>query len=183
MPGRRLRARRRVEITRSFAASDAHAEPRLDRDEQRVGLVVAVVLAGRLERHHAADLPGQAARRCSPASGTCRSPVATCPRSGPGGRSVRSGRTAARRSSSSRTTTGAPRQLGPGEEPTAEQRAALDVHEAVVGAEDRDGLGALALVLHPLEQLDPHAGVARSRGCARMRSASVVASTGRMRTS
>ena len=51
-------------------------------------------------------------------------------------------------------------QLRPGEESAAEQRAALDIHEAVVRAEDRERLGRAPLVLHPLEQLDPHAGVA-----------------------
>ena len=50
-------------------------------------------------------------------------------------------------------------QLALGEEPAAQQGAALDVHVVVVGAEDVSVWVRVALVLHPLEQLHPHAGV------------------------
>ena len=51
-------------------------------------------------------------------------------------------------------------QLASGEESAAEQCAALDIHEMVVGTEHRERLGPGPLVLHPLEELDPHARVA-----------------------
>ena len=54
-------------------------------------------------------------------------------------------------------------QLGAAEHAPGEQGAALDLHVVLVGPEHHDLLGALALILDPLERLHPHSRVADLR--------------------
>ncbi len=147
---------------RVHRGTDVDPAPGLHRHEERVGLVVLEVLPSRQERHHAAggltrrleDVGGLLVHTDDP-EGDAAHPHLRSDRIEPAEEVVGDGalehddRLAG--------------ELRPAEQPAPQQGAALDVHVAVVRAEDHHLLRADALVLRLLKYLDPDPGVADLR--------------------